>query len=172
MAVLVADGDATFRSRIVKLLAKHGYPARSAASCEQARRAIVERAPRFAILDLDLPDRSSLQLLPLLAKRAPQARAIVVSGYATIEAAVEAVRLGACDFLCKPVEASALLGALFLEPPFSQRKSAPPSLAMMEWEYIQRSLSDCGGNKAEAARRLGIHRRSLERRLRRGCPPR
>jgi two-component system response regulator RegA len=102
----------------------------------------------------------------------PTARAVVLSGYGSIADAVESVRMGACDFLCKPVSADAVLRKLIAEPNADgQRPEAlPPSLARVEWEHIARVLADSGGSVSKAAKKLGIHRRSLQRKMRRGPP--
>ena len=173
-SILVADDDLVFRERLAKDLRRRGHHVVAAGSFEEAVREIIVEGPRFAVLDLRLADRSGLEVLEELHQRVPEARAVVVTGYGAIVDAVEAVRLGACDFVCKPVDPDALLGTLMAEegPPGPPQKSSSkaPSLALVEWEHIARVLADCDGNVTHAARRLGIDRRSLQRKLKRGRP--
>ncbi len=121
-----------------------------------------------------MPGRSGLELVRDLRNTDPFTRILVLTGYGSIATAVEAIRLGAQDYLPKPADADDILAAL--SRGFDDHKAMPhdfqaPSLARAEWEHIHRVLSDCTGNVSEAARRLGIHRRSLQRKLQR-YPPR
>jgi two-component system response regulator RegA len=127
------------------------------------------------VLDLRMPGPSGLELLPALRELAPEARILLVTGYASIPVAVDAVRLGADGVVQKPVGADGVLAAFerSAEDPLSHDSAAyePPSLARAEWEHIQRVLEDCEHNITEAARRLGLHRRTLQRKLQK-YPPR
>jgi two-component system response regulator RegA len=121
-----------------------------------------------------MPGRSGLELVRDLKKFAPATRVLVLTGFGSIATAVEAVKLGAVNYLSKPADADDILAALErgeadpLETPDAPAQA--PSLARAEWEHINRILADCGGNISEAARRLGIHRRSLQRKLRKRAP--
>jgi two-component system response regulator RegA len=120
-----------------------------------------------------MPDQSGLDVLKAIRGLDPTTQILILTGYGSIATAVEAMRLGAVGYLAKPVDADEILAA------FSGREGAhaaasteTPSLAMTEWEHIERVLAACGGNVSEAARRLDIHRRSLQRKKNRGRPPR
>jgi two-component system response regulator RegA len=123
-----------------------------------------------------MPGRSGLELVQALHEIDPATRVVVLTGYGSIATAIDAVRLGATYYLPKPADADDIVAAFAradappLEPPEPEYEEAP-SLARAEWEHINRVLSDCGGNISEAARRLGIHRRSLQRKLQK-YPPR
>jgi two-component system response regulator RegA len=169
-SILVADDDVLFRDRLAKELRRRGHHVVAAGNYDEALREIVVEGPRYAVLDLRLDDRSGLEVLEELNARVPGARAVVVTGYGAIVDAVEAVRLGACDFVCKPVDPDALLMTLLEKQVPPAKKPKAPSLALVEWEHIARTLADCGGNVTHAAKRLGIDRRSLQRKLKRGRP--
>ena len=121
-----------------------------------------------------MPGKSGLELLRKLLQIEPETRIIILSGFGSIPASIDAVRAGAVNFLSKPADADDILSAFMRgdEPSVPDGAVAfpAPSLARNEWEHIHRVLSDCGGNISEAARRLGIHRRSLQRKLRKRAP--
>jgi two-component system response regulator RegA len=133
------------------------------------RTAARAESPEMAVIDLKMPGKSGLELLRALHEIDPNTKVVVLTGYGSIATAIDAVRLGATYYLAKPADADEILAAFArgqappLEPPDVDYKA--PSLARAEWEHINRVLSDCGGNISEAARRLGIHRRSLQRKL-------
>jgi two-component system response regulator RegA len=121
------------------------------------------------VLDLRLPDGSGLDLLPLLRERLPQVRIVVLSGYASIPTAIDAIKLGATYYLAKPVDADAVVRAFDAADPAAASgtppPAVPPSVQRVEWEHIQRVLKDCDGNVSAAARALRMHRRTLQRKL-------
>jgi two-component system response regulator RegA len=173
--ILVVDDDAIFRTRLLRALASRGlepYEARDAQTALEQARAV---RPGRAIVDLRMPGKSGIDLIPDLIAIDPEMQILVLTGYGSIATAVEAVRRGAIDYLSKPVDTEQILAVFDRDakeagdPPAPAAGAAlnepPPSLARVEWEHIQRVLSDCGGNISEAARRLGIHRRSLQRKL-------
>ena len=126
-----------------------------------------------AIIDLNMPGGSGLTLIPPLRQLHPQARLIVLTGYGSIANALQAIRLGADDYLTKPADADQLASALRGQPGASSvRPPSVPSLDRLEWEHIQRVLADTQGNISESARLLGIDRRSLQRKLAKFPPPR
>ena len=133
-----------------------------------------EVAPQLAVVDLRMPGPSGLTLVRDLKALHPEARILVLSGFGSISTAIDAVRLGAINFLPKPADADDILAAL--ERGEAEVSVLPdtepetPSLARAEWEHIHRVLADCGGNISECARRLGIHRRSLQRKLQKRAP--
>ena len=141
---------------------------------EEAVEIFTLRPTELAVLDLRMPGRSGLELLRRLLQIQAETRIIMLSGFGSIPASIDAVRAGAVNFLSKPADADDILTAFMRgdEPSVPDGAVAfpAPSLARNEWEHIHRVLSDCGGNISEAARRLGIHRRSLQRKLRKRAP--
>ena len=172
MNFLVVEDDEALRSRLAAALRRRGHQAIEASSQAEAL-AAVARAPTHAILDLRLGDDDGLAVLAALRAELPDLQAVVLTGYGSIATAVDAVRLGAVSFLQKPATLEMILTAFErgTQPLATTPDYAPPSLARAEWEHIQRVLSDCGGNISEAARRLGLHRRTLQRKLQK-FPPR
>jgi two-component system response regulator RegA len=168
-SILVVDDDDRFRERLVRALAERGHEAQGARNVEEARRLANAESPEWAIVDLRMPGASGMELVRDLLAIDPATRVVVLTGYGSIATAVEAVKLGAVDYLTKPADADQILAAL----EGTTRRSGDavgepaeiPSLARVEWEHIQRALTDCGGNVTQAARALGIHRRSLQRKL-------
>jgi two-component system response regulator RegA len=127
-----------------------------------------------AILDLKMPQQNGIDVLRAIMKSRPHMRILIHTGYGSIATAMEAVRLGAIDYLIKPTDVDRLLGALERNEEEIAKVAAvsAPSLERVEWEHIQRIISDCNGNISEAARILGLHRRSLQRKLQKFPPPR
>jgi len=173
-SLLVVDDDAVFCERLARALRDRGYDVRTARTYDDAMEQARLDSPELAVVDLRMPGRSGLELTRDLHELDPSTRLLVLTGYGSIATAVEAVRLGAVHYLSKPADADDVLAAFArgaappLDPPSSDY--VPPSLARAEWEHINRVLSDCGGNISEAARRLGIHRRSLQRKLQKYPP--
>jgi two-component system response regulator RegA len=170
---LVVDDQELLRDRLGRALQARGHQVRMAADTEQAL-CFVGWGPERAIVDLRLGEEDGLALVAALVERLPAIEIVVLTGYGSIAAAVEAVRLGASNMLQKPADVDMILAAFDkgAQPPLSEAPVyEPPSLARAEWEHIQRVLADCGGNISEAARRLGIHRRTLQRKLQK-YPPR
>ena len=166
VSVLVVDDDEVFRQRLARALYERGLDVRTAPDVPGALAAARSDPPELAIVDLRMPGRSGLELVQELRKLDPATRILVLTGYGSIATAVESVKLGAATYLTKPVDADQILAAFNGEtPPGSGPGFAVPSLARVEWEHIQRVMADCGGNLSQAARALGIHRRSLQRKL-------
>ncbi len=172
-AILLVDDDEVFRERLAKALRERGYEVATAADHDAALAAAEGRRPDFAIVDLRMPGLSGLSLIGPLHAVAPGARIVVLTGYGSITSAVEALRAGAHDYLSKPVDADQIIGALTGEAvrPTAPAPNPSPTLARAEWEHIQRILSDTHNNISEAARRLGITRRTLQLKLKK-YPPR
>jgi two-component system response regulator RegA len=162
---LVVDDDAAFRTRLVKALESRGMQARGAGSPREAMEVAREVAPQAAIVDLRMPGGSGLDLVRDLSAECAGIQIVVLTGYGSIATAVEAVRRGAVNYLTKPLDADQILSAFEGDPAPGAPTDNPPSLARVEWEHIQRILTDCGGNISLAARKLGLHRRSLQRKL-------
>lgn len=174
--MLVVDDDEIFRTRLQKALAARGIETFAAPSAAEAQRLARESRPQWALVDLRMPGMGGLELVRALHAMDEQMQIVVLTGYGTIATAVEAVRAGAADYLTKPVDTDQILGAFEKannndpEEPLTLPDAQTPSLARVEWDYIHRVLSDCGGNISQAARKLGIHRRSLQRKLQK-LPP-
>jgi two-component system response regulator RegA len=171
---LLVDDDQVFVERLGRALRERGYDVRIANDADAALVLAKAESPEFAVVDLRMPGRSGLELVRDMKSVDPATHILVLTGYGSIATAVEAIRLGARDYLPKPADVDDILAALHRGP--DDKKVMPvdfqaPSLARTEWEHIHRVLSDCDGNVSEAARRLGIHRRSLQRKLQR-YPPR
>lgn len=171
-SLLLADDDVAFRAVLARALANRGFEVRAAATGDEACAAAEEDPPELAVVDLRMPGRSGLEVVRHLRALDAQTRVVVLTGYGSIATAVEAMKLGAVNYLAKPADADQVLAALGVaEANGASGEGETPSLARVEWEHIQRVMQDCGGNVSEAARRLGLHRRSLQRKLGR-TPPR
>ena len=171
-SILLVDDDEVLRERLATAIRARGYEVRTAASSADAIKEAEKESPEMAVVDLRMPGGSGLELLRELRKHDPHTRVLVLTGYGSIATAVEAVRDGAVGYLPKPADADEILAALNGQQTAKQTGVETPSLARAEWEHIQRVLTDCGGNISEAARRLGIHRRSLQRKLHKYPPVR
>lgn len=165
--VLIVDDEDLFLSVLAHALGRRGYTAFTASNAERALAiARVERVD-FAVLDLRMPDISGLQLIPVFLAIDPALRIVVLTGYASIATAVEAIKLGAVHYLTKPADADDVIAAFARSEGDMgvEIKTEPTSLERLEWEYIQRALTECDGNVSAAAKRLGLHRRTLQRKL-------
>lgn len=163
-SVLVVDDDDVFRLRLVRALSERGFDAQGARSHEEAMELAKAESPEFAVVDLRLPGKSGIDTVRELKHLDPATTVVLLTGYGSIASAVEAVRLGAVQYLSKPVDVDQVLAAFDGAAPAHDDASVP-SLARVEWEHINRILTDCGGNISQAARLLGVHRRSLQRKL-------
>lgn len=174
-SILIVDDDEIFRCRLVRAFSERGYESIGAANYDEAIEQARKDSPEMAVLDLRMPGQSGLELLKALLEIDPATKIVMLTGYGSIATAIDAVRLGATHYLPKPADVDDILAAFNraenppLEPPEPEYVKAP-SLARTEWEHINRVLSDCGGNISESARRLGIHRRSLQRKLQKYPP--
>ena len=175
--LLVVDDSLVFRERLAKAMRDRGVAVLTAANYDEALEESRRSAPTLAILDLRMPGRSGLEVLRDLMQIQPTIKVLMLTGFGSIATAIDAIRLGAVNYLPKPADADDILAAFRrgeqgdigdLGPDESEHDT--PSLARAEWEHIHRVLADCGGNISEAARRLGIHRRSLQRKLRKRAP--
>jgi two-component system response regulator RegA len=173
-SLLLVDDDAVFRERLARAFRDRGWEVRTAGDYDEAMLKAREETPEFAVVDLRMPGRGGLELVRDLVALDAATRIVVLTGYGSIATAVDAMKLGAAHYLSKPADADDLLAAFERAgaPPLVPASTdyAAPSLARAEWEHINRVLSDCGGNVSEAARRLGLHRRSLQRKLSRYSP--
>jgi two-component system response regulator RegA len=168
MRILLVDDDEPFRIALRNAFLRRGYEVSLAGSPAEVEAALREAVPQYAVVDLRMPGGSGLEVVRTLRALPKPPQVVVLTGYGTIGTAVEAIRLGAANYLNKPADADEIEAAL-------QGKRAPPmadvpSLDRQEWEYLNRILADCNGNISEAARRLKMHRRTLQRKLQKHPP--
>lgn len=166
--VLIIDDDPVFASRLAKSFSDNSYPVKIANSVDEAISIIDNSCPTHAVLDLKLGGGSGLELIEKL--HSLDVIVVMLTGYGSVATALEAVRLGANNYLSKPASFKEIEKALFA-PPLSpvgctvKSKDEIPSLDTVEWEHIQRVLRDCSGNITHAAKQLGLHRQALQRKL-------
>lgn len=174
--LLLVEDDHYLRRVLARALTARGFKVAEAASLEEGRhRLAAAPLPGFGVFDLKLPDGSGLDLLAELHQLNPGARVVMLTGWGSIPTALEALRRGASDFLAKPIEIAELMRILDGGSEPAPEEPAGPvvaSLDRVEWEHIQRVLQSCDGNISQAARLLGIHRRSLQRKLGKRPPAR
>jgi two-component system response regulator RegA len=172
--ILLVDDNVAFRERLARAFREREFEVSTAGNCDEAMVVARAQRPNFAVVDLRMPGESGLTLVRDLKRLDESIRVLVLSGFGSIATAIDAVRLGAANFLPKPADADDILAAFARgEKQTVAKADSPletPSLARAEWEHIHRVLADCEGNVSEAARRLGIHRRSLQRKLRKLAP--
>ena len=184
-SLLIVEDDDVLRPRLARAFRERGFEVREAPDVDTALESARSDPPEYALVDLRLGTRSGLEVVRGLAELDPSTAIVVLTGYGSIATALEAVRLGATHYLTKPADVDDVLAAFARGA--GGASSAPdsthagenaagtdstPTLARVEWEHINRVLSDCGGNVSQAARILGIHRRSLQRKLSKYPTPR
>ncbi len=169
--LLVMDDDAPLRTRLGRALESRGFEVTLVGTVAEAISAVKARPPAFAVLDLRLDDGNGLQVVETIQAERPDARVVMLTGYGNIATAVAAVKAGAVDYLSKPADADdvarALLAAAGSAPPPPDN---PMSADRVRWEHIQRVYELCGHNISETARRLNMHRRTLQRILAKRAP--
>ncbi len=170
-SLLIVDDDKPFLSRLAKAMEARGYSVRTAETLEAGRQAIRDLPPAYAVVDMRLEDGNGLDVIRMLRETRPDCRALVLTGYGNIATAVNAVKLGAVDYLSKPADAEDILAALTAS---GEAKPKPPENPMsadrVRWEHIQRVYELCNRNVSETARRLHMHRRTLQRILAKRAP--
>jgi two-component system, response regulator RegA len=170
-SLIIVDDDRAFAQRLVRAMELRGFEVRGGHSVAEGVELIRERAPAFAVVDMRLEDGNGLDVIAEVSRARPDARAIVLTCYGNIATAVTAVKLGAVDYLAKPADADDVTDAL-LAP--SDDKAPPPENPMsadrVRWEHIQRVYELCNRNVSETARRLNMHRRTLQRILAKRAP--
>jgi len=166
-SLLLVEDDHTLAASLARALYYCNFEVTIAHNGDEAVRAIEQEHPRYAVLDLKIPGTSALALLPRLCGGAHATRAVVLTGYASIATAVAATKLGAVDYLPKPVDPDAIVAALRGEA--DDQDLVPPECPLttdrLEWEHIQRVLGEHGGNVTATARALRMHRRTLQRKM-------
>jgi two-component system response regulator RegA len=168
-SLLIVEDDDVLRGRLSKAFRERGFEVREAADPAVAADLARREPPELALVDLRLGDASGLEVVKTLAELEPSTVIVVLTGYGSIATALHAVRSGAVHYLTKPADVDEILAAFARgEAPAADAPPAVgtvPTLARVEWEHINRVLADCEGNVSKAARALGIHRRSLQRKL-------
>lgn len=168
-SLLLVDDDEIFASVMCKALAKRGFAVKIAHNVDEAIALSRENPPEFATVDLNMPGRSGLELVKYLMELDSNTRIVVLTGYASITTAVEAVKLGATHYLAKPADADQVVAAFYKAEGDASVAVAnqPLSVNRLEWEHIQKVLSEHDSNISATARALGMHRRTLQRKLQR-----
>ena len=166
MRTLIVEDDPVFSDVLATALRRRGFEVVVALTCEEATTLIAASPPELAVVDLRIGSGSGLTLIPLLTRGPRPARTVVLTGYGSIATAVEAVKLGASQYLTKPADTETIVAALMAVDTQPAPLSARPlSVKRVEWEHIQRVLTENQGNISATARSLGIHRRTLQRKL-------
>jgi len=169
--LLILDDDAAFRTRLGRVLTGRGFEVSAVGSVAEASEIAAKSPPAYAVLDLRLEDGSGLTVVEALQKSRPDCRCVMLTGYGAIATAVAAVKAGAVDYLSKPADPEDIVRALLAAP---DENPAPPDNPMsadrVRWEHIQRVYELCGHNVSETARRLNMHRRTLQRILAKRAP--
>jgi two-component system, response regulator RegA len=171
--LLLVDDDDVFRERLALAMARRGYEVKTAANGVAALEEAERFRPDFGVIDLRMPGENGLQVVEKLRAILPDIGMVVLTGYGSIATAVEAVRLGASDYLTKPADGDQIDRALQKVRSGSPGSLVPadvPSLGQVEWEHLNRILAECDHNISQTARLLGIDRRSLQRKLRKFPP--
>jgi two-component system response regulator RegA len=170
-SLLIVEDDKSFLRRLARALEGRGFTVSTAESVADGIAQLESASPAFAVVDMRLEDGNGLDVISALKRRRPDARAIILTGYGNIASAVNAVKLGAVDYLSKPVDADDVVAALLA---LDGRKAEPPENPMsadrVRWEHIQRIYELCGRNVSETARRLSMHRRTMQRILAKHAP--
>ncbi len=161
--LLLVDDDATFTRVMARAMSRRGFRVSTAGSAEEGLLLAQQDIPEYAALDLKMDGDSGLVLLPKLLEMDPDMRVVILTGYSSIATAVEAIKRGACNYLCKPADADDVLAALLSEDTLVPEN--PMSVDRLQWEHIQRVLAEHEGNISATARALGMHRRTLQRKL-------
>jgi two-component system, response regulator RegA len=165
--LLLVDDDQVFNRVLTRALTQRGFDVSTAHNLEQAQRHLTDAAADYAVLDLNLDGASGLKLIAPLKNANPDCRILILTGYASIATAVDAIKLGATQYLAKPVDVEAIVKAL-TDRALPDEEAAPEetlSVSRLEWEHIQRVLAEHEGNISATARALKMHRRTLQRKL-------
>lgn len=170
-SILLVDDDEPFLRRLARAMEKRGFSVEMAGSIAAGKAIATVRPPKYAVVDLRLEDGNGLEVVEVIRSKRPESRIIILTGYGAITTAVAAVKIGAVDYLAKPADANDVTAALLAhdddKPPAPQN---PMSADRVRWEHIQRVYELCDRNVSETARRLNMHRRTLQRILAKRSP--
>lgn len=174
-SIILVDDSTILRDRLAEAFQERGFRVEVSSNCDEAVEVFRRNPTDLAVVDLRMPGRPGLTVIQDLKDIHPEVQVLILSGFGSISTAIDAIRLGAVNFLPKPADVDDILnafkrGGAEVEVPESDEEIPVPTLAQAEWEHIHRVLADCNNNISEAARRLGIHRRSLQRKLRKRAP--
>jgi two-component system response regulator RegA len=168
-SLLIVEDDDVLRSRLARAFRERGFEVHEAKGSQEALAEARRDSPEYALVDLRLQDGTGLEVVDALVHLDPTTRVVVLTGYGSIATALDAVRRGAAHYLTKPADVDEILAGFAGAAPgglaVPRPEDSTPTLARVEWEHINRVLADSGGNVSQAARILGIHRRSLQRKL-------
>ena len=166
-SILIVDDDVTFAGVLAAALTSRGYNPSIAHNSKQTLAAIQDQSFSKIVLDLNIGNESGLSLLPAITQYCDSADVVILTGYSSIATAVEAMKLGAVNYLCKPADTDEILAAFHNTKgnPEITTSEKPPSIDRIQWEHIQKVLHDHNGNISATARSLGMHRRTLQRKL-------
>ena len=171
-SLLLIDDDEVFLKRLARAMERRGFEPATASSVAMGKAMALTRPPAYAVVDLRLDDGNGLDVVEVLRERRPDARIVVLTGYGAIASAVAAVKIGATDYLSKPADAQEVINALLSREnaPLPEPPENPMSADRVRWEHIQRVYEQCERNVSETARRLNMHRRTLQRILAKRSP--
>jgi two-component system response regulator RegA len=166
-SLLIVDDDTVFCEVLAEALTKRGYSVSTAHNVDDGIELAKAEPPEFAVVDLKMPGKSGLEMVSELKSLDEHTRIVVLTGYASIATAVEAIKLGAIHYLAKPADADDIAAAFYREQGDKEMpiRTKPLSVGQVEWEHIHKVLTECEGNISETARRLNMHRRTLQRKL-------
>jgi two-component system response regulator RegA len=168
--LLIVEDDKSFLQRLARAMESRGFVVTTAESVADGLMQLETLTPAYAVVDMRLGDGNGLDVIAALKRRRPDARAIILTGYGNIATAVNAVKQGAVDYLAKPVDADDVVSALLALDGKATPPDNPMSADRVRWEHIQRIYELCGRNVSETARRLNMHRRTLQRILAKRAP--
>jgi len=168
--LLIVEDDKSFLQRLARAMESRGFAVTTAESVADGLLQLETASPAYAVVDMRLADGNGLDVISALKRRRPDARAIILTGYGNIATAVNAVKLGAVDYLSKPVDADDVVAALLAGNGEAEPPENPMAADRVRWEHIQRIYELCGRNVSETARRLNMHRRTLQRILAKRAP--
>lgn len=169
--LLIVDDDETFRTRLAQAMTKRGFEVETAEGVAEALDRVAKSAPAYAVVDLRLLDGYGLDVVPALREARPEMRIVILTGYGNIASTVAAVKAGAVDYLAKPADADEIEAALMAPPgDHAPPPERPMSADRVRWEHINRVFELCDHNVSETARRLNMHRRTLQRILAKHSP--
>lgn len=163
--ILIVDDDEVFVSVLSRALEKRDYKVLPAHNLQQAETEAKQTPPDYAVIDLKIERESGLDCLPMLLAINPNIRMLILTGYSSIATAVSAIKSGAIDYACKPLDADEILSILSGSKKSEAIVDSPVSVQRLQWEHIQRVLEESDGNISATARKLGMHRRTLQRKL-------